>query len=59
MRRAGKDAPEPCKSTAYAGDPAIKPNASARAATFANFEILNLFPLFRLFELQEKLKVLT
>jgi hypothetical protein len=44
MRRAGNDAPEPCKSTANAGDPVTKPNASASDATFAIFEILNLFP---------------
>ena len=56
MSRAGNEAPEPCRSTAYAGVPATKPNASARVAIFANFEILNFFPFLGMCELQGKPK---
>ena len=45
MRSAGKDAPEPCRSTACAGVEATRPNASAIDATFANFETLIISPL--------------
>jgi hypothetical protein len=48
MRRAGNDAPEPCRSTAWAGVEATNPKASATAADFASIETFINFPLFDL-----------
>ncbi len=43
-RSAGNDAPEPCRSTAWAGIEATKPKTSAIAADFASIETFINFP---------------
>jgi len=48
IRRAGNDAPDPCRSTAWAGVEATKPKARATAADFASIETFINFPLFDL-----------
>ena len=45
MIRAGNDAPDPCRSTAWAGVEATKPKTSATAADFASIETFINFPL--------------
>jgi hypothetical protein len=46
--RAGNDAPEPCRSTAWAGVEATNPKTSAIAADFASIETFINFPLLDL-----------
>jgi hypothetical protein len=43
-RSAGKDAPEPCRSTAWAGVEDTSPKTSATAADFASNETFINFP---------------
>jgi hypothetical protein len=47
IKSAGKDAPEPARSTAWAGVEETNPNASATAADFASIETFINFPLIR------------